>query len=137
MKTPAARRGQRVVLGLGVLVAGGDPPVTDPHTRDYIASPRQRDVAADTASVTHPACEKEVRVDREQVIVTRDQYAQLLAECYHYQEALTQYQILLREQQAARGPDHPDTLRTRNNLAHWKAGAGDPAGADRTQGALG
>jgi hypothetical protein len=75
------------------------------------------------------AREKEVRVDREQVIVTRDQYAQLLAECYHYQEALTQYQILLREQHAARGPDHPDTLLTRGNLAYCRAEAGDPAGA--------
>ena len=54
---------------------------------------------------------KAVPVDREQVIVTRGQYAQLLAECYHYQEALTQYQILLREQHAARRPRpprHPD-----------------------------
>ena len=72
---------------------------------------------------------KAVPVDKEQVIGTRDQYAQLLAECYHYQEALTQYQFLLREQHAARGPDHPDTLRTRSNLAHWRWEAGDPAGA--------
>jgi hypothetical protein len=35
----AARRGQRVVLGLGVLVAGGDPPVADSHGRDCIAKP--------------------------------------------------------------------------------------------------
>ena len=49
--------------------------------------------------------------------------------CYLYQEALTQYQILLREQHAARGPDHPDTLVTRANLAHCRGEAGDPAGA--------
>ena len=70
-----------------------------------------------------------MRADREQVIVTRGQYGQLLAECYLYQEALTQYQILLREQHAARGPDHPDTLVTRANLAHCRGEAGDPAGA--------
>jgi hypothetical protein len=27
------------------------------------------------------------------------------------------------------GPDHPDTLRTRNNLDFWRGEAGDPAGA--------
>ncbi|WP_439657750.1 tetratricopeptide repeat protein [Lentzea sp. HUAS TT2] len=27
------------------------------------------------------------------------------------------------------GPDHPDTLTTRSNLAHWRGAAGDPAGA--------
>ncbi|MEV7415592.1 tetratricopeptide repeat protein [Streptomyces sp. NPDC089919] len=27
------------------------------------------------------------------------------------------------------GEDHPDTLFTRNNLAHWKATSGDAAGA--------
>ncbi|MFJ9634527.1 tetratricopeptide repeat protein, partial [Streptomyces sp. NPDC101175] len=27
------------------------------------------------------------------------------------------------------GPDHPDTLTTRNNLAHWRGRAGDAAGA--------
>ena len=28
-----------------------------------------------------------------------------------------------------RGPDHPHTLTTRHNLAHWRGVAGDPAGA--------
>ncbi|WUT15958.1 hypothetical protein OG523_01550 [Streptomyces virginiae] len=27
------------------------------------------------------------------------------------------------------GPDHPDTLTARGNLAHWQGSAGDPAGA--------
>ena len=27
------------------------------------------------------------------------------------------------------GPDHPDTLTTRNNLAYWRGEAGDPAAA--------
>jgi len=27
------------------------------------------------------------------------------------------------------GPDHPNTLITRNNLASWRGEAGDPAGA--------
>ena len=72
---------------------------------------------------------KAVPVDVEQVIVTRDQYAQLLADCYHYREALTQYQTLLREQHTARGPDHPDTRITRGHLASCRGEAGDPAGA--------
>ena len=72
---------------------------------------------------------KAVPVDREQVIVTRGQYAQLLADCYLYQEALTQYRILVRELHAVRGPDHPDTLQTRHNLATCRGRAGDWAGA--------
>ncbi|GAB2999825.1 FxSxx-COOH system tetratricopeptide repeat protein [Saccharothrix stipae] len=31
--------------------------------------------------------------------------------------------------EATSGPDHPDTLTTRNNLARWRGAAGDPAGA--------
>jgi hypothetical protein len=27
------------------------------------------------------------------------------------------------------GPDHPDTLTTRNNLAYWRGEAGDASGA--------
>ena len=42
---------------------------------------------------------------------------------------MTQYQILLREQHAARGPDHPDTLATRGILAYCRGEAGDLAGA--------
>ena len=72
---------------------------------------------------------KAVPVESERVIVTRDQYAQLLADFYHYHEALIEYQILLREQLAARGPDHRDTLATRNKLAYCRGQAGDPAGA--------
>jgi hypothetical protein len=29
------------------------------------------------------------------------------------------------------GPDHPHTLTTRNNIAHWTGRCGDPAGALR------
>jgi len=65
----------------------------------------------------------------EQVIRTRAQYARLLAYCYRYREALTQGEILLGEQQAARPADHPDILATRNNLADWCGDAGDPASA--------
>ena len=67
---------------------------------------------------------KAVPVESEPVIVTRDQYAQLLADFYHYHEALIQYQILLHEQQVARGPDHRDTLRTRSNLASCRGRRG-------------
>jgi hypothetical protein len=65
----------------------------------------------------------------EQVILTRAQYAQLLADCYHYQQAITQGELLLEEQKASRGPDHLDTLATRHNLARWRGEAGDPAAA--------
>ncbi|WP_262850843.1 tetratricopeptide repeat protein [Sphaerisporangium corydalis] len=30
---------------------------------------------------------------------------------------------------ARTGPDHPNTLATRNNLAHWRGRSGDAAGA--------
>ena len=36
------------------------------------------------------------------------------------QEAIGQSQRLLEDQVRVLGPDHPDTLRTRNNLAHWE-----------------
>jgi hypothetical protein len=63
------------------------------------------------------------------VILTRAQYAQLLADCYSYQQAITQGELLLEEQAASRGPDHPDTLSTRNTLAGWRWRAGDLAAA--------
>ncbi|OLR92588.1 tetratricopeptide repeat protein [Actinokineospora bangkokensis] len=44
--------------------------------------------------------------------------------------AARDYFHLLHEQAAvAHGPDHYDTLTTRNNLAHWRGEAGDAAGA--------
>ena len=67
--------------------------------------------------------------DLEQIIGTRNQYARLLAECYRYREAMTQGEILVREQQAALGPDHPDVIVTRAQLASWQLDSGDPAGA--------
>ena len=65
----------------------------------------------------------------EQVIRTRAQYAQLLADCYHYQQAITEGELLLEEQATSRGPDHPDSLTTRNNLADWRGQAGAAAAA--------
>jgi hypothetical protein len=58
--------------------------------------------------------------DSEKVIATRKQYAQLLADCYRYPDAITQGEILLDEQNAARGPDHRETLTARDNLARWR-----------------
>jgi hypothetical protein len=43
--------------------------------------------------------------------------------------ALTAYEQLLRETLDMLGPDHPDTLITRRNLAGWRGDSGDPAGA--------
>jgi hypothetical protein len=40
------------------------------------------------------------------------------------QEATGQYQRLLADRTRVLGPDHPDTLLTRNNLAHWLGKAG-------------
>ncbi|HEY5151266.1 MAG TPA: tetratricopeptide repeat protein, partial [Mycobacterium sp.] len=36
---------------------------------------------------------------------------------------------LLADRLRVLGPDHPDTLSTRSNLASWRGEAGDPAGA--------
>ncbi len=56
--------GERVVLGVGMLVAGGDPSVADSHARECIANPRRVDVGADTATVTDsrwtPTCGNEL-----------------------------------------------------------------------------
>jgi hypothetical protein len=65
----------------------------------------------------------------EQVILTRAQYAQLLADCYRYEQAITEGEILLGEQAGSRGPEHLDTLATRSRLAFWRRVAGDPAAA--------
>jgi tetratricopeptide (TPR) repeat protein len=46
------------------------------------------------------------------VQATLDRYKRLLVMAYHYN-----------------GPDHPDTLVLRNNIAHWRGRAGDEAGA--------
>ena len=66
------------------------------------------------------------------LLTTRQQYAQLLAACYHYPQAVTQATTLVDEQRELHGPDHPDTLSTRGNLARWRGFAGDPAGAVTT-----
>jgi len=36
---------------------------------------------------------------------------------------------LLTDQLRVLGPDHPDTLATRHNLASWRGRSSDPAGA--------
>jgi hypothetical protein len=38
-------------------------------------------------------------------------------------------ELLLADQLRVLGPDHPDTLTTRNNLANWRGEAGDAVGA--------
>ena len=43
--------------------------------------------------------------------------------------ALTEYTHLHHTSHQTLGPDHPDTLTTRHNLARWRGKAGDPAGA--------
>lgn len=43
--------------------------------------------------------------------------------------AVTAYLQLLDDLERILGPDHPDTLDTRYNLAYWQGEAGDPAGA--------
>ena len=40
-------------------------------------------------------------------------------------EALRLYRELLPNQRHVQGPDHPDTLRTRDRIAHWTGEAGD------------
>ncbi|GAA2022707.1 hypothetical protein GCM10009779_03210 [Polymorphospora rubra] len=43
--------------------------------------------------------------------------------------AVAAFEELLTVQLRVFGPDHPDTLVTRSNLAYWRGEAGDPAGA--------
>ncbi|MFE1877730.1 tetratricopeptide repeat protein, partial [Streptomyces sp. NPDC059496] len=43
--------------------------------------------------------------------------------------AVDAYATLLEDCLRVLGPDHPDTLRARHNLASWQGEAGDPAGA--------
>ncbi|GAA1794077.1 serine/threonine-protein kinase [Actinomadura chokoriensis] len=46
-----------------------------------------------------------------------------------YSVAVGILQSLLPDRQRVLGPEHPDTLTTRHNLAHWTGHAGDPAAA--------
>ncbi len=50
----AARCGQRVVLALGVLIAGGHSAVSDAHASDGIANGGERGEGADTEFFTNP-----------------------------------------------------------------------------------
>jgi Tetratricopeptide repeat len=43
--------------------------------------------------------------------------------------AIAHFERLVTEATTRLGPDHPDTLTTRGNLAYWREEAGDPAGA--------
>ena len=43
--------------------------------------------------------------------------------------AITAFEQLLTDRLRVLGPDHPDTLITRSNIALWRGEAGDPAGA--------
>ncbi|WP_331746107.1 tetratricopeptide repeat protein [Streptomyces virginiae] len=42
---------------------------------------------------------------------------------------MADFEQLLPDRLRVLGPDHPDTLTTRHDLAHWRGRAGDPAGA--------
>jgi tetratricopeptide (TPR) repeat protein len=70
------------------------------------------------------------------VIRTRAEYAELLAECYRFRDAITQGETLLAEQNATIGPDAVNTLYTRAQLAYWRAQSGDAAGAAAAFGRL-
>ncbi|WP_368086585.1 tetratricopeptide repeat protein [Leifsonia sp. CL154] len=41
--------------------------------------------------------------------------------------AITQFEHLLADRLRVLGPDHPDTLSTRSNLAYWRARVGEVA----------
>ena len=70
------------------------------------------------------------------VIATRAQYAELLADCYRYPEAITQGETLIRELISSQGPNHRNTLSTRGTVALWRARAGDSSRAAGELGAL-
>jgi hypothetical protein len=61
----------------------------------------------------------------QKMITTRRQYVLLLAGAYRYNDVIEQVRLLMAEQQQLTGPDHPDTLTTRNNLAIWRGDSGD------------
>ena len=46
-------------------------------------------------------------------------------QCGDAREALRLFQALLPDRERVLGPDHPETLRTRNNTAHWTGECGD------------
>jgi hypothetical protein len=52
----ASGRGEYIVLGFGVLIAGGDPSAADSHGAECIANPRHVDVGVYTATFTVLAC---------------------------------------------------------------------------------
>lgn len=55
---------------------------------------------------------------------TRNNFARLLGEAGQIQEALTQFQQLLTDQTRVLGPDHPNTLTTREHVSYWLGRAG-------------
>ncbi|EKT76280.1 Kinesin light chain 2, partial [Rhodococcus opacus M213] len=44
-------------------------------------------------------------------------------------QAITEFETLLTDRKHLLGPDHPDTLTTRNNLARWRGRNGELARA--------
>jgi hypothetical protein len=70
------------------------------------------------------------------IIRTRAEYADLLAECYRFRDAVAQGETLIAEQNARIGPDAEDTLYTRAQVAYWRGEGGDPAGAAAAFGRL-
>jgi hypothetical protein len=55
-----------------------------------------------------------------------------LGEAGQVASAAAAFEQLLADCLRVLGPDHPHTLTTRHNLAHWRGEAGDPAGAAAT-----
>ena len=75
--------------------------------------------------------EQHHKPDDRRISDTRWALAKLLADHYQYREAIDEGQHAVQEMRRCTdyGPDHPDTLVTRGNLAGWTGEAGDAAGA--------
>lgn len=56
-KVPFRLASEGIVLGFGVLVAGGDPFVPDPHVPDCLANPRKRTLPRTRQPLHHPPAE--------------------------------------------------------------------------------
>jgi hypothetical protein len=104
--------------------------------------------AADALVQVWPAVEPDIelgRALRENTARLSERYPQLLwdsqghpvlfragnslGECGLVQAAVTYWEDMAAKSTDVLGPDHPDTLTTRNNIAYWRGEAGDPAGA--------
>ena len=57
--------------------------------------------------------------------MTRNNLASLFGEAGRVDQAIAQFEALLNDHLRVLGPDHPETLKTRKNLARWLGVVGE------------